>query len=165
MKNWALFCFAICLICYLGCGHDGPNIGSVDMKVADIDVLFYEYREAYHQVRFKIVMYGLHRYQCVDTFGNVSDWIEGNTIHVVPTTDVYHDDCFNPPETAETRAELWLSLPIGEYTLLGYTQDERTHSGYSTEWLVFRVEVDKIVIVRKSLKNTHKFQNRVTLAE
>ena len=159
MKNPTRLYFTLCFICHLGCGVDpAPDIYSIDMKVADIEVL----RRSRSKV--KIVMYGLHREECVSTFGNVSYREDGNTIHVAPRVDVSYGEC---PATSETRAEFWLTgLSIGEYTLLGYTRDEYGHpDGYSTEWLVFRVEADRIVIIRKSLNTTHEFQNRVTLED
>ena len=160
MKIWTLLCFVFCLICYFGCGIDSvPDSISIDMKVADIEVLRHSRRDV------KIVMYGLHRYQCVEIFGNVSYRQEGNTIHVAPRVGESPGDC---PDLSETRTELWLTgLGIGvEYTILGYTREEYSYAGgygYGTEWLVFRLEADRIVIVRKSLNTNHKFQNRVTL--
>lgn len=163
MKIPTPFYFALCFICYLGCGTDpAPNIYSIDMKVADIDVLRHNASDV------KIVMYGLHREECVATTGNVSHTVEGNTIHVAPRVDVSYGEC---PATSETLAELWLrNLSIGEYTIIGYARDEyglsvHGYGGYGTEWLVFRVEADRIVIVRKSLNNTHEFQNRRTVED
>ena len=158
MKTWIPLCF---LICHFGCGVDPAlNIDSIDMKVADIEVLRYTPSDV------KIVMYGLHRDECVATAGNVSYREEGNTIHVAPRVDRFNPN--NPdngcPGITETRVELWLrGLSIGQYTIFGYTRDEYGHpNGYSTEWLVFRVEADRVVIVRKSLNSNHEFQNRVT---
>ena len=156
----------LCLICYFGCGDTGPDIESVDMNVADIEVSsseFFEGRTGGTPVIVRIVMYGLHRHQCVGTLGNVSHRKEGNTIHVAPRVEIFHDDCWNPPEIAETRAELGLLLPMGEYTVFGYTRDEYSSQGYRTEWIVFRVEADRIVIVRKSLNPLHEFENKRTL--
>jgi hypothetical protein len=168
MKIWTLFCFVPCLICYFGCGgHDGPDIESIDMNVADIEVLtsdLFEGRTGNTPVNVNIVMYGLHRYECVVVSGNVSYRKEGNAIHVAPRVGVFRgEDCRNPPDLAETRVNLWLRLTTGEYIVFGYTRNEYNRPGYRTEWLVFRIEADRIIIVRKSLDTQHEFENRVTL--